>query len=205
MNCNSKITYDKNCNISVHELNYDKRYVYAYILQFNKSDNLTSEVSIKTDEKDITFELGTDGFYTLVTAKVSKDENDEYYYKNGKFYHLSNEIDLQTLIEINPNNTKLLIEHEYYFHICHLKECYANICQKIFNQISSFCNKGNVDSNLIFKRDLLWSAINVIEFMVEKGQFEDAEILLERIVGCNGLCDECYKIHSPNSCNCHCS
>ena len=30
----------------------------------------------------------------------------KYYYKGGKFYHFYNEIDLKTLVEINPNTTK---------------------------------------------------------------------------------------------------
>jgi hypothetical protein len=46
-----------------------------------------------------------------------------------------------------------------------------------------------IDKELIYKRDLLWSALNVIKYMIEIDQYEEAERLLERIMGCNGLCN----------------
>lgn len=36
MNCNSKISCDKNCNIIVQE-NYNNEYAFVYILQLNDS------------------------------------------------------------------------------------------------------------------------------------------------------------------------
>jgi len=47
---------------------------------------------------------------------------------------------------------------------------------------------------------LLWSAINVITYLAETEQFEEAERLVERIMGCNGLCDS----DEENSCGCGC-
>jgi hypothetical protein len=74
-----------------------------------------------------------DGFYTLVTLKIPKGEGSEYYYKNDKFYHYYNEIELSTLLEINPNVTNLDITYEYYFQTCRLRKCYVNVCYQIFD------------------------------------------------------------------------
>jgi hypothetical protein len=128
MNCN-KIIHDKNCNIIVQEDNYDSNYVFVYVLQLNKTTGVTSNVFIRTSEEEVpTFELGLDGFYTLVTLKISKDMNDEYYYMNENFYHRYEKVDLETLLEMNPQVTNLDITYEYYFQTCRLKKCFINIC-----------------------------------------------------------------------------
>ena len=206
MNCN-KITYDKNCNIVIQE-EYNEEYAYVYILQLNQTTGIISNIFIRTkEEEQPSFNLGMDGFYTLVTLKVPIGEGQEYYYKDGKFYHFYNEIDLKTLVEINPNTTNIEVTYDYYFQTCRLRKCYINACYAIFDKVASVnCDKSNLDKNLIYKRDLLWSALNVIKYMTEMDQFEEAERLLERIMGCNGLCDNkqngCYKGHRTNGCGC---
>lgn len=207
MNCNNKITYDKNCNTIIQE-EYNNDYAYIYVLQLNQTTGVTSNVFIRTDEEETpSFGLGMDGFYTLVTLKLSKDENQEYYYKDGKFYHFYNEIDLATLLEINPNVSNLEITYDYYFQTCRLRKCYINVCYQIFDQAASInCNKSIIDKELIYKRDLLWSALNVIKYMIEIDQYEEAERLLERITGCNGLCNnlqnDCNKKYKSSGCGC---
>lgn len=209
MNCNSKITYDNDCNILIHETNFDNDFVYVYVLQLNRTTGIITDVSIKVNEDEQTiFNSNLDGFYTLVTLKVPKNTESEYHYNNEKFYHLNEEIELETLLEMNPDSHGLEINYEYYFKLCLLKKCYINICKQIFDQVNSVeCNKPKLDPYLIYKRDLLWSAINVIEFMVGRGEYKEAERLLERIMGCNGLCDShCNKSHlkEHTSCNCGC-
>ena len=198
MNCNSRITYDKNCNIVVHELDYDSDYAYAYILQLNKTTGITTYSYIRDSvEKEAVFHTDYDGFYTLITLKISKSIDQEYYYNNNKVYHLNTPVSIQTLAEMNPDFTGLSVEHENYFLTCHLKNCFIDICQKIFSQAKS-CNKGNIDSLLIYKRDLIWAALNTIEYLVEQEQYAEAQKTLERITSCNGLCGEsnpCRKSH----------
>ncbi len=203
MNCN-RIKYDKNCNIIIQE-DYDNEYAFVYVLQLNRTTEIISNIFIRTSEEQIpTFDLGLDGFYTLVTLKISKDDNSEYYYKNDKFYHSYNEVELETLLEMNPQVSNLDITYEYYFQTCRLRKCYVNICYEIFDQTASInCNKSNLDKNLIYKRDLIWSALNVIKYMTEMDQFEEAERLLERIMGCNGLCNnKCNEVHKSSGCGC---
>lgn len=202
MNCN-KIINDKNCNILIQEDNYDNNYAFVYVLQLNKTTEITSQVFIKTsEEQQVVFESGPDGFYTLVTLKVSKNSESEYYYINDDFYHNGALIDLQELIELNPNVSGVNVEYDYYFQTCRLKKCFINICYQIFDtQALSSCVTPKLDSNLVYKRDLLWSAMNVIRYLSEMDQYEEAERLLERIVGCNGLCNN-QDSHSNSNCGC---
>lgn len=210
MNCKSVITYDMNCNTLVHDVNFDENYAYVYILQLNKSNEVITRVATKENIDDkISFDIGQDGFYTLITIKVPKDPGGEYYYRDGNIYHGNEVADLALLLELNPEVSGLLVTPEYYFQTCHLRKCYINICKQILDQVhSTDCNKPPFDSNLIYKRDLLLSAINIIEFMAERDQYREAEILLERLMNCNGLCNiQCNSRHSDSSkpCNCGCS
>ena len=68
--------------------------------------------------------------------------------------------------------------------------------------MSNQCSFNKASSEDIYKRDLVWSALKVIKLLVEKDNFEEAERLLERITGCNGLCnDPCYT-NKPCGCGC---
>lgn len=210
MNCKSVITYDMDCNTIVHDINFDENYAYIYVLQLNKSNEVITQVAKRENIEDqVVFDIGQDGFYTLITIKVPRDTSKEYYYRDGKVYHINEEADLALLLELNPEVSGLIVTPEYYFQTCHLRKCYISICQQIFDQVHSLnCDKPSMDSNLIYKRDLLLSAINIIEFMAERDQFKEAELLLERIMNCNGLCDmKCNKTHKHSSkpCNCGCS
>ena len=198
MNCNKFYT-DKECNTFVQD-EYDSNYAYVYILQLNNTSGIINQVFIRTNIEDqIKFDLRLDGFYTLITLKVPINPIMPYYYKNGKFYKNMWEVELQELINVNPEISKVPITYEYYFQTCNLRKCYVNICQKIFDsQASIRCVSSNIDKELIYKRDLLWSALNVINYMVEYDQYEEAQRLLERITDCNGLCKN-------NLDNCGCS
>lgn len=203
MNCN-KIIHDENCNIIVQEDNYDDNYVFVYVLQLNQTTGITNQIFIKTSEEEpVIFDIGLDGFYTLVTLKVPKDSQAEYYYNNNNFYCNGTKIELQELIRLSSTTSEIKVTYDYYFQTCNLKKCFIDICYQIFDTSSSICNNSKVDSNLIYKRDLIWSALNVIKYMSEMDQYEEAERLLERIVGCNGLCNnQCHGSHNNSNCGC---
>jgi hypothetical protein len=94
MNCN-KIIHDNNCNTIVQEDNYDSNYAFVYVLQLNQTTGITSQVFIKTSEEEqIIFDLGLDGFYTLVTIKLPKTPGECYYFYGGKFYNSGVEVEL---------------------------------------------------------------------------------------------------------------
>lgn len=191
MKCDKIIT-DKNCNIIVNDDNFNLDYVKVFILKYNKTDK--TQIIIKTSEsQSVIFNMVNDGFYTLCELQVPIDERSVYYYKNGKFYHSIHEVCLQELLEVNPEVSKINIEYYYYFSLCNLKHCFINLCDKVYNQSSSRCNNIGVEGSLIYKRNLLLSALNVITYLVEFDQYEEAQRLLDEITSCNGLCPKIEK------------
>lgn len=192
MNC-YKIYANKNCHTVIENDNFNIGYVYVYILQRNRNNCVSvNEIVIRENIDDpVEFTIGEDGYYLLCRMIVPIDITKPYYYYNGDFYKGSTKIELQELIETNPEITQIDISYEDYFQICHLRKCYVDVCYKIFEQHAPVrCESSKVDKELIYKRDLLWSSINVIQYLVEQKQFEEAERLLQRITGCNGLCQQ---------------
>ena len=123
-----------------------------------------------------------------------------YYYKDGHFYKGLSEVELSELINVNPEISGLDISYYYYFQLCKLRKCYIKAAKAILDKKAPIrCDSKGVDHSDIYKRDLLWSAMNTIMYLAESEQFEEAERLLERITGCNGLCE-----NTNSKCNCGC-
>lgn len=193
-NCNS-ISQDKNCNIIINDNDYDDNYVQIFIMRYNEynNENLCQTLIKDQSDKIIFFKYSGDGFYTICRLTIPRDENMPYYYKDGEFYHNQETITLLDLVEVNPIITRK--KYIYYFSTCNLKKCFIDICKNIFEQKTSFCNKSNVDNSMLYKKDLLLSALNVIDYLVELDQMEEASRLLKRITECNGLCSEQTNIN----------
>lgn len=93
---------------------------------------------------------------------------------------------------------------EFFFSTCFLYKCYINLCQMILNYNNPYkdsefnsktlldlINCGDVDEELkdyIYRRNFVWSTINVINYLVEDNKLEEAEEILEDIQSCRGLC-----------------
>lgn len=144
-----------------------------------------------------TFTLpATDGYITFCHIVLpNKDFFDSHpgqftYYSDGvgKIYNSQNEeVEVQLIVEVNDST---LIRHMHnFFSVFHLRKCYVSLCQKIFkDKAFDRCFNNKIDSQLILKRDLVWAALNVIQYMIDFNQLAEAQRLLERINGCNGLC-----------------
>lgn len=125
-----------------------------------------------------------------------------YKYVNGEIYGAS----IEEVLEVNPINTTISKTSKDYVSICFLQKCYVNLCQQIFNDrgFSQCWNKNSVDSELVYKRDLVWMAINVIKYLTEFNQLAEVERIIEQITSCNGLCSnsQVYKSNSNDGCGC---
>ena len=183
---------DKECNTIIENDVFCPGFVYVYILQrIRENNSAVNQIVIKENINDpIKFTIGEDGYYLLCKLIVPKDITKPYYYYSGRFYKGNSEVELQELIETNPSVSQIEIVYEDYFQTCNLRKCFINLCQQIFDNTASLrCEIKKADKELIYKRDLVWSAINVIKYLVEQKQFDEAERLLYRITKCNGLCD----------------
>lgn len=197
-----KITADMNCNTVVNNEAFDPAYIYIYILQLNKYNGDTiSQTFVRTSpDEDIVFTIGQDGYYTLCKLQIPLDESNPYYYKGGKIYKNIQEVDLKELLQVNPEVSKIGVTYYYYFQLCKLRKCYIGEAQKVLNNVATIRCDTRINSSDTYKRDLLLTAINVISYLAEMEQFEEAERLLERIIGCNGLCEADYN----KACGCGC-
>ena len=138
------------------------------------------------------------GLYNIV---YYSDGASIYKYVNGQ----SSETTIDEIIEVNPVDTTISRTGGDYVSICFLRKCYINLCQQIFNSrgFSPCWNKNDIDSDLIFRRDLVWMAINVIKYLTECEQLAEVERIIETIKGCNGLCISSDVTSKTNGCGCY--
>ena len=137
------------------------------------------------------------GLYDLV---YFSDGIDIYKYLDGNV----SQVTIIEVLEVNPINTTVSKTNRDYVSICFLRKCYINLCQQIFEDrgFSRCWNKNKVDSELIYKRDLVWIAINVIKYLTECEQLAEVERIIETIQGCNGLCVSSNLTSKTNGCGC---
>ena len=137
------------------------------------------------------------GLYDLV---YFSDGIDIYKYLDGNV----SQVTIIEVLEVNPINTTVSKTNRDYISICFLRKCYINLCQQIFEDrgFSRCWNKNKVDSELIYKRDLVWMAINVIKYLTECEQLAEVERIIETIQGCNGLCVSSNLTSKTNGCGC---
>lgn len=135
------------------------------------------------------------------------------YYSNGATIYkysggVSTEATVQELIEMNLKSKEIVTTisriYKEYVAICFLQNCYVSLCQQIMNGkgFTKCWNKSTVDQDLIYKRDLIQMAINVIKYMTQFNQLTEAERIIERIGGCNGLCKSQYSQSTDSGCGC---
>lgn len=191
----------------------------------------TPTYTVHTDEvKSITLPVLQDGWFSVVHIVVpSKDwvEN-EYakelhgslplykivYFSDGQqLYKIvdngNNKLEysgvpLEEVVEVNTVDTTISRIESDYVSICFLQQCYISLCQQIFNTrgFAKCWDKNNVDSELIYRRDLVWMTINVVKYLVEFKQLAETERILNSIGGCNGLCKSEFKQLAHSGCGC---
>ena len=169
--------------------------ISIYVVQNNKSNN-PKIVYLNVGTPGETFTIpAQDGYISFChivvpTKEYYESHSEQFTYygdSTGRIFKNSDQVDIQEVIEVNDNT---LIRHMHnFFSVYHLRKCYVSLCQKIFND-SGFdkCFNGKVNSQLTYKRDLVWAALNVIQYMIDSNQLAEAQRLLERINTCNGLC-----------------
>lgn len=136
----------------------------------------------------------------LYNAIYFSDGQAVYKYINQKI----EETTIEEILELNPINTTVSRVEQDYVSICFLRKCYINLCQQIFNSrgFSSCWSNNKIDSDIIYRRDLVWMAINVIKYLTECNQLAEVQRIIETINGCNGLCSTSNKTSMSNGCGC---
>ncbi len=198
------------------------------VLQLNKTSEIVYINPTYTDHstvKEATLQVDSDGWFSLVhlvlpsvewfnkeKAKIEGSALGLYdivYFTDGdivyKYINQSiQQVDISEILEINPVNTTISKTSEDFVSICFLRKCYINLCKQILDNrgFSSCWNKNKIDSELIYKRDLVWMAINVIKYLTECEQLAEVERIVEIINGCNGLCTSSNSSNKASGCGC---
>lgn len=169
-----------------------------------------------------TFSNNFDGWFTInyivLPTKEWFDSNQDnlsnytyVYYSDGTYIYKyyegeSTQATFEEVLEVNTVDTTISRTEEQCVSICYLKKCFINICKQIFDLrgFSKCLTKGNVDSSLIYNRDLIWMTINIISYFTEFGQLSEAQRIIELLEeGCNGICKSYNR--EPNQSGCGCS
>ena len=198
------------------------------ILQHNKvQETVYRDPTYTTHDKNdfVQIPVKFDGWFTvnhvvLPSAKWFETERqkttgsalglyDIVYFSDGDhvYKYINNnvtQVTISEVLEVNPTNTTISKTDKDYVSICFLRKCYINLCKQIFNDrgFSSCWNKNTVDSELVYKRDLAWMAINVIKYLTECEQLSEVERIIETLQGCNGLCTPSNVTSKTNGCGC---
>jgi hypothetical protein len=142
--------------------------------------------------------------------------NEEYYKSSNQiFYHdgsiLFAKDDYDTLSDLLSNSTKIndLIElwdlqgtqtfsfQKVIFSACNLQKCLVYLQRKLLNQ-SNDCGCNKSDKSIRNNRDFLFSTLYLLDYLKDRGNYEEAQRILENISECTGsICSE-LKLE----CNC---
>ena len=129
---------------------------------------------------------------------------DTLYISDGKNLYKATDSDFQKVDEldfiynISLNKTTISKSQKDLFLTCFLWKCYISLAKEVFDQLIknnkgqgkiSKCGNENEDTkDLIYRRDFVWATINVINYLIDDCNFEEAQKILEEIVSCNGFC-----------------
>lgn len=198
------------------------------LLQLNRSTGAELQqavFTVRTEQvEQVKIPVNFDGWFTIChivvpskewfDAELSKSTAsalglyDTVYYSDGvniyKYRNNSSEpATIEEVVNRNPENTTISIVKKNYVSVCFLRKCYINLCQQLFNSnIYSECfDKSGMNSELIHQRDLVWMALNVIQYLTEFNQLAEAERIIEQLQGCNGVCKQTIAI-SKQGCGC---
>ena len=207
--CSIRITDNTHCIYGKNYFDY-KDTITLDIVVYNRYNDPQLFAVIFTDHQrgylnEVKLPIGFDGFYTIyhiilptyqwyICNKNKRYNNfkkykDIYISDHNKIYKVVNgelqEFDVLNFISnINLDKTTVQKFSKDIFLICNLKKCYISICNNWINQLE---NKDQL-KQLEFRRDFIWSTIEVLQILISKCQYEKAEQIMEEIMSCGGIC-----------------
>lgn len=115
-------------------------------------------------------------------------------------------VSIKEVLEGNTNIATTQISSKDYISILNLQKCLVNLCQELFDNLVTsgkcFTTKDN-KSELSFKRDLVWMAINVIKYMSKYNMRAEAARIINQLEGCNGICTGNTNAKKVQGCGCN--
>lgn len=136
-----------------------------------------------------------------------------YFFDNDSFYKYINgdivNVPIEEILEVNTETTTLIKSSSYVFPICHLEQCLFRLCLYLLENMPCkdpcFTDKIKGFAQDILNRDIVWMAINAIQYAIEQQQLFRAQNILEQIQTCWGICKDLdnNKPINYSGCGCH--
>lgn len=120
-----------------------------------------------------------------------------YIFESGKQERISKEEVLEYVFAPKDNVILNCATREL-VSVCNLEECYINYCKQLLD-----CTKCTQDEEIVYRKDLLKILLDCVRYLSELNKFKEAELLIEELQSCKGLCG--FLSYSPKSCGCCCS
>lgn len=198
------------------------------IIQRNKIDKEEVEATLFTDHisylDEQYYEIQSDGHYTVyhcilptvnwLEGQLQNEQNilsediDIYVTDGENIYNYCEgelkEIEPVILANANTENTTISRVEVDEFMVYQLYNCYISLCKALFNDLAIRCKKSGDYDEITYKRDFLWMTINVLKYLVEFGNFGEAERILEEVNYCGGFCDG-SEMRSKSGSGCGCN
>lgn len=174
------------------------------------------------DEGGVMMTFDSDGYYQIThiimpTKKWYNNDEDKQSY--GKIY-IYNEGDGLIYKEVDGNletdsNQALLVEEIYeqcdnhittfrathdVFNLCYLRACLFDAQSEYISKKYNVCELSK-DNDLLFKVNYLTATIQVVTWLLECNDYEQAMLILDEIDTCRGLCND---TRTPADCGCGC-
>lgn len=197
------------------------------IIQYNSTSESTIQYSTYTDHSSYLDEaiipITKDGYYTIYHIVLptiewlqNRLQDPDFdlatyagvYVTDGAHIYKLVQDSLQEcteleVVQVNTYNTTISRCEKSLFHFYDLYNCYINLCNDIFNKSILRCPDKNQDlKDTRYNRDFIWSAINVLKFYVEREEYESAQLLLEKLDSCNGICKQQVRNGQVSKCGC---
>lgn len=205
-------------NPSIEDLGYENT-VSVNILYYNRfnRDSIISEPTFYMHNENVSIhnyrsKIEEDGWITLIhmclptleyvqehpsnKPVVFVNDCSFFTYNEGKINPLSREELVTYIFQCKEDYILNYITYDF-VSICQLEECYINYCKQLLD-----CNKCDQDDQVVYRKDLLKILLDTVRYLTELNKFKEAELLIEELQSCKGLCGILSK---PSKCNCCCS
>lgn len=148
--------------------------------------------------------ISKEGLNNKYTFYIDNDKIYKNYYENSEVKNFESSVDEILMFNKNLVVGTFIYEQDY-ISICNLNKCYVNLSLDVFKNLDGFgqCFKNNLNnSDIVLKRDIIWMAINVINYMIKYNMKAEAARIINQLEGCNGICNSNNKTKTVSRCGC---
>lgn len=163
---------------------------FQYDYDASKYINLGDEELFFLNGKLYKSNIADDNEYTLEEVLANSEVIDNY-------------INAYNVVQSNGASQTLYCPIKNVFSVCKLQRCLVSLQKQLLLSNSKTCSyeKCIIDEDLRNRRDFLLSALYVLDYLKDLGNFTEAQRILDNLSTCNPICgDELEELN--NNCGC---